>query len=167
MKHKGLYSIAKNLQVNPTDLDLFGRFIESLNKESSVEEICKVLNLDYERITGHALIRIAELLPDKDVDLMLCIAFWHYHLGMDEEALKYLHAAKELKPTNLPVLQTEVFLSYGQGAKHVLELCNSALKYSPDDPWLLDIKSGIEITGDLKHMDGPTLRSKWQTALAQ
>lgn len=164
MTDKNLYIAAKELERNPTDVDLFGNFLERLNRETSVEEISKVLPLDYERITGHALLRIAELLPQTDVDLCLCIALWYYNFGLDEDALKYLHRARDAQPLNLAVLQMEIYLNYGQGADEVLALCKNALNYHPEDRWLQSVKNGIEKTGKLDHMQGPPLRSKWQRA---
>ena len=165
MNTADLYSVAKEFQSNPKSMDLCGRFLDRLNQETSVDEISNILSLDYERIAVHALLRIVELLKEEDIDLLLCIALWYYNHGMDQEAYKFMRRAKEAKPLCLPVLQTEIYLNYEHGADFVLAVCKDALIHHPDDRWLNEVKETIEQTGKLDRLDGPPLKSRWQSAL--
>ena len=90
-----LFFSAKSYAKNPSNIDAMMAFMEALAQEKSVDEITKILRLDFERIAGPALSRLTDLLP-LDVDLLLSIALWKYHFGLDEDAHKYLDRAKDM-----------------------------------------------------------------------
>jgi len=159
-----LFLTAKKYVEKPSDIDAMTAFMEELAQEKSVEEIKKILPLDFERVAGPALLRLADLLPF-DVELMLSIALWYYHFGLDDDAHKYLERAKAVAAVDLRVLQIEIFLSYGNDPDYILSLSQSALSLFPDDEWLLAIKQKIEQTGQLAELNGPPLSLSWQKLL--
>lgn len=158
-----LFSVAKKYAENPANIEAMTGFMEALGHEESVDQIRKILSLDFERITGPALSRLVDLLPS-DIDLLLSIAFWRYHFGLDDDAHKYVERAKTIAPFDLRVLQTEIFLSYCNTPDYILSLCHSALTVFPDDEWLLTIKRKIEQTGQLTELKGPPLNLSWQNS---
>ena len=160
-----LAKAAKEFSENPANVEALTNFLEQLAQENSVEKIAKLLSLDYERMTGHMFLRLVELIPD-DPHLFLSIALWYYHFGQDEEAHKYLEKAKQIEPFSLPVLQTEIYLNYGQENEVLLSLCQNALALHRDDQWLQSIKNTIEKPDKLEQMIGPPLKSKWQEFIA-
>lgn len=149
-----LFFSAKSYAKNPSNIDAMMAFMEALAQEKSVDEITKILRLDFERIAGPALSRLTDLLP-LDVDLLLSIALWKYHFGLDEDAHKYLDRAKDIAPFDLRVVQLEIFFSYGDDLGHILSLCQSALSLFPEDEWISVVKRRIEQTGRLTELDGP------------
>lgn len=159
-----LVAAAKSYAAKPADVDAMTAFMEALAHEKLPDEIRKILPLDFERIAGLALSRLADLLPE-DVDLLLSIALWKYHFGLDEDAHQYLERAKSIEPFDLRVLQVEILMSYGHAPEYILSLCNAALAIFPDDAWMLAIKKTIEQTGELTQLNGPPLSLSWQKAL--
>lgn len=159
-----LLSTAERYVETPSDIDAMTAFMDTLAQEKSVEEIRTILSLDLERIAGPALSRLVDLLPN-DVDLLLSIALWKYHFGLDEDAQEYLERAKRIAPFDLRVLQVEIFLSYGNELAYILSLCEAALSIFPDDEWILAIKRTIKGTGQLTELSGPPLNLRWQKSL--
>ena len=159
-----LFVAAKNYAKNQSDIDAMTAFMEALAQEESVDEIKKILPLDFERIAGAAFSRLTDLLP-LDVDLLLSIALWQYHFGLDEDAHKYLERAKSIAPFDLRVVQVEIFFSYGNNPGYILSLCQSALSVFPEDEWICVIKRKIEQTGQLTELNGPPLNLRWQKLL--
>jgi len=157
--------IAQKHAKSPSDINLMTEFIDALAQEKSVEEIIPILSLDFERVTGLALQRLVELLPF-DVELILSLALWNYHFGLDAEAYKYLERAKTLSPSELSVLQAEIYFNYDSPADQILLLANSALMLFPDDEWLLAVKRRTEETGQLSELNAPTLNPKWQKLIS-
>ena len=162
---KDLAKAAKAFHEKPTDVDAMTAFLEQLAQENSVEDIAELLSLDYQRIAGYVFLRLLEIVPN-DAELCLSVALWYYHFGLDEEAHKYLEKAKQIEPFRLPVLQTEIYLNYGQEGDVLSSLCQNALALHPEDQWLQSIKSTIEKSGRLEQMIGPPLKSKWQKLIA-
>jgi hypothetical protein len=159
-----LTSIAKRYAENPASIDAMTAFAGAIARETSVDEIRMILPLDFERIAGLALSRLTDLLPN-DIDLLLTMALWKYHFGLDEDAHEYLERAKKFAPFDLRVLQVEIFFNYGSERSHILSLCESALAVYPHDDWTLSIKRSIEQTGQLTRLNGPPMSLYWQKCL--
>lgn len=151
---------AKQFSEQPKNLDLYGLFLDALSRETSVEEIVKVLPINYEIVAGPALLRLAELMPN-DSELFLTIAYWHYHFGLDQEARQFLEKAKQLQPQSLPVFQAEIYFAFNEGVDVALDSCNDALNHFPDDRWIQSIKQSIEKTGLLNQIEGPPKMPRW------
>jgi hypothetical protein len=151
-----LFLAAKKHAETPSDINAMTGFMDALAQEKSVEEIKRILPLDFERITGLALRRLTELLPS-DIELMLRLALWNYHFGLDDDAHKNIECAKSVAAFDLRVLQAEIFLSYGNPPDYILSLVQSALSVFPNDKWLLAIKQKIEQTGQLNELSTPPL----------
>jgi hypothetical protein len=156
-----LLATAKKYAQLPSDVEAMTAFLEALYRERSVEEIKQILPLDYERITGHVLLKLVDLLP-QDVDLMLTIALWYFHFGQDEDAGRYLECAKRIAPYDRRVVLTEIYLNFGQPADEMLSLCRAALAIFSDDKWVTAIKEEIETKGQVTELRGPELGLEWQ-----
>lgn len=161
MSDSRLYTAAVDYAKHPGDLDRMAEFHSELNRERSVENLIQVLPFDYERVSGQALMRIAEVITAPDADLLLAIAYWNYHFGMDSEAIKYLEKARQLTPDSIAVAKAEVYFSFTSDLQRVLELCNDGLKNFPNDPWFSGIKEEILRTGRLSNMRGPQPMPHW------
>jgi hypothetical protein len=157
-----LQELARLFSLNPTASQSLKTFLDVLQKESSIEELSKLLSLDYEHVTGHVLSRIMQILPEEDPDLYLSLALWHYQFGDDDNAVQFVQRAKELRPSSLPVLQIEIYISYEQDPATLLRLCDVALQYHPGDPWIFEIKQKLEKDYEVTKMESPPLHSKWE-----
>jgi len=161
-----LLPAAKKYAQSSSKVEAMTVFLEALSQESSVDEIKQILALDLERITGHALLRLVDLLP-QDVDLLLTIVLWYFHFGQDEDAGRYLESAKRIAPYDRRVILTEIYINFGQPADEMLRLCRAALAILPGDKWVTAIKEELEIKGQVTELRGPNLDLEWQKLCAE
>lgn len=155
-----LYISASKFSKNPNNIDLRGKFLQCLASESNIERILPILKLDFEQITGPALIRLSEILPH-DTELLVELAYWHYHFGLDDEAKDYLLKAKRINSNNIHVLEAEIYFSYGEPVDATLYLCNEALVYFPDNNWIKSVRDCILKHGQLTQLERSPKPSKW------
>lgn len=159
-----IVSIAKELSQQPNNTELHLRFISDLQSVSSLEELKKILAIDYPLLGGLVLERIRDILPKEQSGIYLSLAFWKYFNGMDDEAIQCWERAKMLNPTDRDVLRANIWLNYNLGSESIAEACNDLLALHPDDKWGVSIKRQLESGKPITEMTQPVLSNSWEIA---
>ena len=157
-----LGQLALGIRKNPSDSASIIRFMKALQDEDSIDVLESLLPIDYEHIAGHVLLRIADVLPEPDTNLLSSIALWYYQLGCDDEAVDFLERAKKIDPLNKNVLRLEIYMSFGKSPELLKNLCSEYLTYYPNDEWIVSLRDDLEKKGQLTMMKGRPVESKWE-----